>query len=44
VPYPEKDLCPECGADNCMLIACPECGGEYVLEDDLVDDDELPNR
>jgi len=29
VPYPKEDKCQECGATNCMLIACPKCGGQY---------------
>ena len=36
VPYPEDDKCTECGATNCMLIACPECGGRYRPESELV--------
>lgn len=37
VPYPDKDKCPACGAENQMLIACASCGGRYVL---VEDDDE----
>lgn len=34
VPYPKEDRCQECGATNCMLIACPECGGRYWEHDE----------
>ena len=34
VPYPDWDLCPECGTTNRMLIACPECGGRYSLDEE----------
>ena len=34
VPYPKEDQCQECGATNCMLIACPECGGRYWEQDE----------
>lgn len=43
VSYPAEDLCPECGATNCMLIACPECGGRYSLDEERGDDIETPN-
>jgi len=43
VPYPTDDLCPECGATNCMMIACPECGGRYSLDEERGDDIETPN-
>lgn len=42
VPYPEDDLCSECGATSCMLIACPECGGHYSLDEEQGDDIETP--
>lgn len=41
VAYPAEDVCPECGAANCMMLACPECGGEYSLVED--GDIETPN-
>lgn len=34
VPYPTEDRCQECGAADCMLIACPKCGGRYWEHDD----------
>lgn len=34
VPYPNEDRCQECGATDCMRIACPECGGEYMHADE----------
>lgn len=43
VQYPKEDRCQECGATNCMLIACPQCGGHYRPESDLVDDSKTPN-
>jgi hypothetical protein len=38
VPYPTDDLCPICGATNCMLIACPKCGGRYSEAEENGDD------
>lgn len=38
VEYPVDDVCQECGATNCMMLACPECGGEYSLDEGDIDD------
>lgn len=37
VPYPKEDLCPACGAENCMMLACPKCGGLYRLDEQQSD-------
>lgn len=33
VLMPDADLCPACGAANCMMLACPKCGGLYSLDE-----------